>query len=72
MSIYDDEYFYDDDDDDDDDFLGREAGQVSCKYCGSRAVRWQETPSGWRLYDIRGGEHSCESVVGVSFDPIED
>lgn len=67
MSMYDDEYFYDDDV-----FLGREAGQVSCKYCGSRAVGWQETPSGWRLYDIRGGEHRCESVFGVSFDPIDD
>lgn len=70
MSRYDDEYFYDDESFYDDNVS---LGQVSCKYCGSRAVRWQEIPrSGWRLYDTRGGEHSCESVVGVSFDPIED
>lgn len=61
MVIFDDEY--------DDYFPEREAGQVSCQYCGSRAVRWQDTPNGWRLYDIRGGEHSCGTV---SFDPIDE
>jgi hypothetical protein len=30
-----------------------------CRYCDEYGFHWEETPTGWRLFDSKGQMHSC-------------
>lgn len=32
---------------------------ITCKFCGQDGFSWQETISGWRLFDSNGEQHWC-------------
>ena len=40
--------------------LTRLAPVVTCRYCGTRNLRWTELDSGWRLKGVDGEVHSCK------------
>ena len=34
--------------------------QKVCMYCGAKHLRWVKTDSGWRLFELNGGDlHVC-------------
>lgn len=34
--------------------------EVQCKHCGSKSVRWEMTPAGWRLFNGTKLHECCD------------
>jgi hypothetical protein len=41
-----------------------------CDRCGAVDLHWQETKSGWRLFNERGDPHDCQTATFDGFERI--
>jgi hypothetical protein len=38
---------------------GPDWGGKTCNRCGAGGLHWEETYSGWRLFEAEGHQHNC-------------
>ena len=35
--------------------------RFTCKYCGKTMLKWVQVDKKWKLFDIKGIQHKCQS-----------
>lgn len=45
---------------------------ITCKYCKTRDLHWEETKDGWRLFNTVGEIHLCLTEHSSAIDDFRD